>query len=83
MPETQQKEKDTQKNKASAMIHPITSAINATFTACLVLEGGMKRKQTSITTFTNNKSQKPPQYKYGNSENPCCRIFFIKKAVCM
>ena len=58
--------KDTQKKKASAMI-PITLAINATFTACLVPEGGIKRKQTSITNFSNNKSQKHHQYKYGNS----------------
>ena len=62
------------------MIHPITLTINATFTACLVPEGGMKRKQTSTTTFSNNKSQKHPQWKYGNLENPCCRIFFDKNS---
>ena len=77
-----QKDKDTQKKKASAMIHPRNLAIDATFTACLVPEGGMK-KQTSTTTFSNNKSQKPLNANTATWKIPVAVFFFDKKAVCM
>lgn len=61
------------------MIHPITLAINATFTACLVPEGGMKN-QRSTTTFSNNKSHPPLNANTATWKIPVAVFFFDKNS---